>query len=384
MKRIAAVLAMLTLAPGLAQAAPAAKGKNCGRWAAWDGFKKDFLHEDGHVMDPATERKHTVSEGQAYAMMFALIGNDRAAFDKVLSWTEDNLAQGDLTAHLPAWQWGKKDDGSWGVVDSNAASDADLWMAYALSEAGRLWKARRYTALGRLLANRILREETENLPGLGITLLPGPQGFKLSATRWRLNPSYVPLQVLKHLASTQPKQAAWAQLLASSTKLLAGSAPRGFAPEWTVYEGGAFKPDPDTKAEGSYNAIRVYLWLGMLAPQTPGLAELRKIYKPMADSVLQKGQPPEKVNTVNGAAGANAGPLGFSAALLPYLSALGLHEEVEEQVQRIDALAAKARPGYYNQALSLFGRGWLEGRYRFDEAGSLLVAWNRPCFSVPR
>ena len=32
------------------------------------------------------------------------------------------------------------------------ASDADLWIAYTLLEAGRLWKERRYTALGTLIA----------------------------------------------------------------------------------------------------------------------------------------------------------------------------------------------------------------------------------------
>lgn len=373
----------LLLLPAFALAA--GQGKVCGRWAGWDSFKQAFLNEGGRVVDVDTPRKHTVSEGQAYAMFFALVANDRASFDKVLSWTEDNLAQGDLTAHLPAWQWGKRDDNTWGVIDGNAASDADLWMAYALSEAGRLWKERRYSALGQVLANRILREETENLPGLGQTLLPGPNGFKLSATRWRLNPSYVPLQVLKRMAAIQPSQMAWPQLLASSSKLLTGSAPHGFAPEWALYDAGAgFKPDAETRGEGSYNAIRVYLWLGMLAPQTPNLNTLRAAFQPMADTVLQKGQPPEKVNTTTGEVGPNAGPVGFSGAVLPYLASLGLHNAVEGQLQRIDALTAKARPGYYNQALSLFGRGWLEGRYRFDEAGALQTTWSRPCFTVPR
>ena len=40
-------------------------------------------------------------------MFFALVANDRARFDKLLSWTEANLAGGDLTQRLPAWSWGK-------------------------------------------------------------------------------------------------------------------------------------------------------------------------------------------------------------------------------------------------------------------------------------
>src|SRR5207253_9506464 len=106
------------------------------------------------------------------------------------AWTENNLAQGDLTAHLPAWIWGKRDDGSWGVIDTNPAADADLWIAYTLLEAGRLWQERRYTALGSVIAARIVRDETATLPGLGRTVLPGPVGFRLRADAWRLNPSY--------------------------------------------------------------------------------------------------------------------------------------------------------------------------------------------------
>ena len=93
--------------------------------------------------------QRTVSEGQAYAMMFALVANDRGTFDRVLAWTTNNLARGDLSQHLPAWLWGKHKDESkgYGVLDPNAATDADVWMAYALLEASRLWSEPRYLAL---------------------------------------------------------------------------------------------------------------------------------------------------------------------------------------------------------------------------------------------
>ena len=86
-------------------------------------------------------------------MFFALVANDRARFDKLLGWTQDNLAGGDLTQRLPAWSWGKSPDGSWKILDPNPASDADLWMAYALLEAGRLWHEPRYEKLGTAMAD---------------------------------------------------------------------------------------------------------------------------------------------------------------------------------------------------------------------------------------
>lgn len=67
------------------------------------------MSESGRVIDPSDARKITTSEGQSYGLFFALAANDRKAFDLLLAWTRDNLAEGDLTQHLPA-AVGKKDD----------------------------------------------------------------------------------------------------------------------------------------------------------------------------------------------------------------------------------------------------------------------------------
>ena len=39
----------------------------------------------------------STSEGQSYAMFFALVGNDRARFDKLWTWTKANMAGNDIT-----------------------------------------------------------------------------------------------------------------------------------------------------------------------------------------------------------------------------------------------------------------------------------------------
>jgi endoglucanase len=62
-------------------------------------------------------------------MFFALVANDSGRFEGLLRWTELNLASGDLTAHLPAWLWGKDSQNRCHVLDENSASDADVWMA---------------------------------------------------------------------------------------------------------------------------------------------------------------------------------------------------------------------------------------------------------------
>ena len=83
------------------------------------------------MIDRSQEDLRTVSEGQSYALFFALVAQDQKAFDAILNWTENNLSAGDMGKQLPAWIWGKKGE-SWGVIDANSASDAHLWIAYAL------------------------------------------------------------------------------------------------------------------------------------------------------------------------------------------------------------------------------------------------------------
>ena len=71
------------------------------RWPAWDQFRKEYVSAEGRVVDPSDPRKITTSEGQSYGLFFALAANDRDAFGKLLQWTQNNLAEGDLRARLP-------------------------------------------------------------------------------------------------------------------------------------------------------------------------------------------------------------------------------------------------------------------------------------------
>ena len=363
-----ALLAALALAPAQA---------SCD-WPDWQGFKRAMLSSDGRVIDYSTPQQHTVSEGQAYALFFALVAGDRAAFERILQWTENNLAAGDLTARLPAWQWGRLDKGGWGVIDANPASDADLWIAYALGEAGRLWNVRRYRVLSALVANRVLREETANIPGLGLTLLPGPVGFAPARGQWRLNPSYVPLQQMRWLAQADPAPA-WQSLVKSSVRLIRETAPRGYSPDWVLYQAGkGFLPDAQTQASGSYNSIRVYLWAGMLDAADPERAAILDTLRPMAQRTAEKGAPPESVDTRSGES-TRDGPPGFSAALLPLLNALGETAALQQQAQRARQPSHGKVPAYYDSVLRLFGQGYLEKRYRFDVDGRLLLDGGRAC-----
>lgn len=359
----AAMLISLTLSgPGPA----ASQAADCA-WPAWTQFRASLISPDGRVIDPYDGADITTSEGQAYGMFFALVADDRETFRKLLHWTADNLAGGDLAARLPAWKWGRDGDGNWRILDDNSAADADLWMAYSLLEAGRLWRAYGYTSLGSLLLQRIAREEVQDIPGLGPMLLPGKMGFvDEEAGVWRLNPSYFPLQILAR-AGTEPGPGPWSQMSDNALRMLLDTAPHGYAPDWVAWQADTgWHPDPVQGSKGDYDAIRVYLWAGTLADDTPAKAELLARYAPMARATASQGRPPLSADAASGDS-EGQGPPGFSAALLPML-ADGAGRETQRERLRRDPPAPTA---YYDQVLTLFGQGWDEGRYRYDRTGRL-------------
>lgn len=338
-------------------------------WPAWESFRRTLVSEDGRIVDRSSPRLVTTSEGQAYGLFFALVANDRESFARLLRWTENNLADGDLDKQLPAWLWGRADDGRWRVLDRNNASDADLWLAYALLEAGRLWEMPVYTRRGQALLWRIAAQTVRKLPGLGLMLMPADYGFE-NADGWRLNPSYLPPQLLDRFAEIAP---IWGELAAAGRRLLVEGSPQGLAADWLQWRRDTgWAPDPEHGAEGDYDAIRVYLWVGMLAKEAPGRAELLERFAPMARLTAERGLPPERIDARNGVA-EGQGPSGFSAALLPLLAELSL-QALAAQRERL-ARQPVAAEAYYGQVLSLFGQGWDERRYRFDKKGGLMPGW---------
>jgi endoglucanase len=203
-------------------------------WTLWDSYSSRFIDTQGRVIDPQGGGRST-SEGQAYAMFFALADNDRACFDRVLTWTQANMASGDLQIHLPSWLWGKNKDGEWKTIDPNSASDADVWMAYTLVEAGRLWKAPAYTNLGRRMMAQIAKSEVADLPGFGLMLMPGPIGYQHGQV-WTLNPSYLPLFIFDRLATIDPS-GPWREVAINIPRLLQQLAMGLPWIGWTMFRG---------------------------------------------------------------------------------------------------------------------------------------------------
>lgn len=377
LQALSAALALGLAPAGLRAQAAAAAPATCGAWPAWEVLAASSLQADGRVVDASERDRRSTSEGQSYALFFALVDGDQARFDRILQWTQDNLAGGDLGRRLPAWRWGLEEkSGRWQVLDSNSASDADLWLAYTLIEAGRLWGRPALADTGQRLLAQVRAAEVADLPGLGPMLLPGAQGFA-AADHWRLNPSYLPLPLLRRFAEVD-RQGPWKPLAVNTLTMVEQSAPHGFAPDWVAWKAGRCVADPDKGALGSYDAIRVYLWAGMTDAGDPLRKPLLRALDGPWKLLQQKGAFAERIDTATGAATGTA-PYGFNAALLPYLHALGQPQWAQRLQRQLPTPEQQRQqaPAYYAQMLNLFGSGWMEGRYRFRADGRLLPAWSR-------
>ena len=225
--------------------------------AEWASFKRRFLTPEGRVIDTGNGGV-SHSEGQGYGLFFAQACDDRASFEQILAWTRTHLARRGDSLH--AWRWLPQAVDH--VPDHNNATDADLFIAAALSRAGRRWGRPDHEAAARAIAvnvHDLLVRDT----GDRLVLLPGVQGFE-HPDGLTINPSYYVLPLLADLAALHPSPK-WARLHADGLALLdqgrfgAWQLP----PDWLhIGRGtGALQPHPNWPARFSYDAIRVPLFM---------------------------------------------------------------------------------------------------------------------------
>ena len=205
----------------------------------------------------------------------------------------------------------------------------------------------------------------------GPVLLPGPKGF-VAENRWTINPAYLPPQLLARVAGMQGP---WQEMHKQWPAMLMASAPGGFAPDWVDWQQPTgWVSNAKHGDRGSYDAIRVYLWVGMLSVDDPAKQQLVAHFSPMQAYINRTDQVPERIDTATGKVeGRDAG--GFAAALLPLMQGEPALDALRAQVGQRgwDAHA------YYGSVLTLFGSGWDQQRYRFAANGKLTPRWSEQC-----
>lgn len=165
---------------------------------SWVAYKERFIQDDGRVIDREANDR-TVSEGQAYAMLRSVLADDPETFALTLTWAENNLQRQDGETgsdRLWAWKWGKDEQGNWGILDVNFASDADLDAITALILAHRRWHRPEYLELARAKLEDLWNFATLEVNQPGSTakvryFIPGPiSAFQPQPNQVYLNPSY--------------------------------------------------------------------------------------------------------------------------------------------------------------------------------------------------
>ncbi len=238
---------------------------------SWQSYRQHFISPEGRVVIPERDGG-TISEAQAYALLRAVWAGDAVTFARVFAWTHNNLSRPD---HLLSWHWGRRADGSSGVLDANTASDGDLDYALALVLAARRgWRPPAglpdYLTEAREVLSAILAREAVALPGGALLLTPG--NWHEAQPPYLLNPSYFSPAAYRLFNKTGAgpvgavlEPPAWDrlhkdtyQLLARLNQGLEGQPGVGLFPDWCqVNAQGRLSPAPGRDTHFGWEAARL-------------------------------------------------------------------------------------------------------------------------------
>jgi endoglucanase len=181
----------------------------------------------------------------------------------------------------------------------------------------------------------------------------------------------MPLQILQCFEKTFDNKQ-WSKLLDSSYQFILASSPEGFSPDWIEFD--FDKGLQFGQNIGSYNAIRVYLWGGMLNSEAKFNVQLKTHLQPMVNFFIQNHFVPTEINVVS-LDYKGQGDMGFLASILPLVHTSKNKKSVDLLLSLIDEKKIIAQNNYYQHALSLFALGWYHQKYRFLANGCLQVPW---------
>ncbi|HZS45174.1 MAG TPA: glycosyl hydrolase family 8 [Blastocatellia bacterium] len=228
---------------------------------SWTAYKGRFIQGDGRVIDLKAEGVST-SEGQSYAMLRAVWVGDQQSFDRILEWSINNLINNARPDSLFAWKWGKRDNNSWGVLDSATASDADEDTAFALLLATDRWRDKKYEERAQTMLADLWNKET--LESNGRRYLAAGDGER-EGVLVRINPSYFsPLEY--RFFAQRDESHNWQSLIDPGYDMVektSSVSPVKLPPNWAYLDpksGVISVPDSLTSQLGdySYDAIRVF------------------------------------------------------------------------------------------------------------------------------
>jgi endoglucanase len=316
--------------------------------AAAQEFFDRYLQPSGRIARP-DEGGDTVSEGQAYGMLLAVALGDEDRLRLLWSWTDEHLQRDD---GLLAWRWA---DG--GVVDHQAAADADLLAAAALALAGTRFGDADLVADARVINDAVLAHEVVTL-GSSPVLIAGPWAIPART----VNASYLATPAMSLLWETLGELrwgpvAAWSR---HTLEALTAGAPH-LPPDWATVDSAGGNPQAQASPTGSaprygYEAARVIVQAAVDC-RAAGQAIAAQAW-PFLGAELDAGALAATYTLDGQRLGTERHPLALVAAGAA-AAASGEAERAAELLDAADTLDAEA-PSYFGAAWVALGRVWLD------------------------
>lgn len=298
-------------------------------------FLDRYVDPDGRVVR-RDQGGDTVSEGVSYALLLAQVARDPGRERAIWAWAREHLRRPDgLLSYRAA------PDGS--VVDRQAASDADLVVAWALGRSAD--PALRADAAG--LRSALRRREVVRR-GPGPLLTAGPWATGEPAT---LNPSYWVLPALRATGLTE--------LIPSVGPALASVTADGalLPPDWARLDGSTLRASPDPggrfpQVRYSLDAQRSTIWsaVGCDAASRRRAAEQRPLLQDRPEALARDQR------------GAVLDPAAHPLPLVAAAAAAGAAADTTARDALLDRAAEQDRrvPTYYGAAWVALGRTLLQ------------------------
>ncbi len=237
--------------------------------ATWQGYKKTYIETGSSRTMDLARHDITTSEGESYTLLRAVWLSDKPTFDAAWDFTKTNLRH--KNDGLYAWLYGKRTDGTFGVLTdqggSTAASDADSDIALSLIFAYDRWQDPAYLSAAKQTLDSMWSREVITINGTPYLASNDVEKFT-SGTSALLNPSYLSPYSYRIFAEVDPAHP-WGQLVDSSYAVIAQSmslpldttSSAGLPPDWILINKQTGVLGPTNRAglpsQFGYDAMRV-------------------------------------------------------------------------------------------------------------------------------
>jgi len=333
-KKLSAILllfALLSPSPVLAE-------------TAWESYKKQFVTDDGRVVD-YYQNNASHSESMGYGMLLSVANNDKAEFKKMEKWFSNNM--NNRKDNLIPWLWGKRVNGSWGIIDFNNATDGDTLIALAYLKSFEIWHDKSDLNKGKKIVESMRKLLHVDWKGLSL-LMPSYYGYAYENSII-MNPSYFLLEAYRKFSAYDDKKF-WNKVYNDSLTLLKKSwfSDYKMPPEWIELTNSGVQIYSKKTTLFHSNAIRVIMNLAISEPSS-----LPTGVNKILDHYEKLGYIPDWVDLEKNSVSLNHGSPGFYATFALAAKKLGRKELSKKLFKEADKRLKWNKKSYYSFSLYL-------------------------------